>query len=227
MLTIKPRIEIINGLFTLALAGIISAILITLAPITLSSDNLLISMYLDRWTHFEPIYAYGNLIITLFFLSGIYLTGKHSRLYIPTLLAITILFPVFYTILTVLVFGDLSSKGFSGIASAYFGFLVWMTFISMLNKTQTDPSAYMKTVWFLAAIATITIASLPLEPAITSIGGGAYVIKNIWAHYLGYAFGLIVPTALCLIRKEKFESCIDETGVYGLIFITVKIILTL
>lgn len=223
----KPSLKLNNGIFTLALALTITGVILFLASAGLTSDNFIISIFLDRWTHYSPIYAYGNLIITLFLLIGLYLTGKSSRIYIPTLLTITLAFPLFYTLLTVPIFGDLGSKGFSGIASAYYGFLVWMTFISMLNKSQAESSAFMKTTWFLAAIATITIASLPLETSITSIQNGTYVIKNIWAHYIGYTFGLIVPTLICIIKKEKFESCIDETGVYGLFFITIKIILTI
>jgi hypothetical protein len=218
----------LNGIFTIALAFTITAVILFLASAEISSSNFFISIYLDRWTHYSPIYAYGNLMLVLFFLTGIYLTGKHSKNYIPILLIITIGFPIVYTLLTIPIFGDLGSKGFSGIASGYFGYLVWMTYISILNRSQKEDSTFMKTTWFLAALATITIASLPLEPHVASVlADGSYVVKNVWAHYLGYAFGLLVPTLICIIKKEKFESCVTETGVYGLFFITLKIVLTI
>ncbi len=222
----KLSIEKINGIFTIILAIAITEVILYLAIIETTSQNFILSLFIDKWSHYSISYALSNLFLSYFFLTGIYLTGRHSKTYIHTLLAITLLFPIFYALVTIPIFGDFSSKGFSGIASGYFGYLVWMTFISMLNKSIKEQS-FMKSVWFLAAMATITIASLPLESNIIIIQNGTYIIKNIWAHYLGYTFGFLIPSLIYILKKEPFELCIDDTGIYGLVFITLKIILIL
>ncbi len=149
------------------------------------------TMLLSKYAHSDFSHFSVNLLAYLIWLLSIFsllfifpIESEKKTFYISSFLFF-ILLPFILSGLTILYYPSTSSQGFSGITSAFLGYLVYLIYIFSNELKGRHPDYVVKTMRIFMFVAGLVICWL-----ISGIGDPQ---SNVISHIGGYVFGIAVP----------------------------------
>ena len=172
------------------------------------------TMFLSNYTELFLQLLEGNLIIYLLTIFFIFLTETDKKLFYTTAIAIFLIIPFFSSAITIYLYPNKISTGFSAIVSAFMGYLIYSYARLIFSYARLIFSNFSKkfsnSISLLVAIlifAIIVVFSLRIIiPSKIYFDGGQI---DVYSHYFSWWFGLLFPATIqfiCLLKANFMKQ---------------------